>query len=299
MTSAFRAIDLSMRYRGTMALNELNLDVPQGSVFALLGPNGAGKTTTIKILMNILRPTSGRAEVLGKDSRLLSPQNLERIGYVSENQAMPDWMTLGYLFRYLEPFYPSWDRNRAAELVHQFQLPADRKLRHFSRGMWMKAALASSLAYRPDLLVLDEPFTGLDPLVREDLIGGIIDAAGESTILLSSHDLGDIESFATHVAYIDHGRLWFSEEMDSLIARFREVEVVVDAPAVLPANGAWPTEWLRPEVTASVIRFVDSRFDESLTSARISELLTGVRNVAVNPMPLRTIFVTLARSTSV
>lgn len=299
MTSAFRAIDLSMRYRGTMALNELNLDVPQGSVFALLGPNGAGKTTTIKILMNILRPTSGRAEVLGKDSRLLSPQDLERIGYVSENQAMPDWMTLGYLFRYLEPFYPSWDRNHAAELVHQFQLPADRKLRHFSRGMWMKAALASSLAYRPDLLVLDEPFTGLDPLVREDLIGGIIDAAGESTILLSSHDLGDIESFATHVAYIDHGRLWFSEEMDSLIARFREVEVVVDAPAALPADGAWPSEWLRPEVTASVIRFVDSRFDESLTSARISELLTGVRNVAVNPMPLRTIFVTLARSTSV
>src|SRR4029077_12238928 len=112
--------------------------------------------------------------------------------YVSENQQMPRWMTVEYLLAYLKPFYPSWDDARAEELLRQFQLPRDRKLRHLSRGMWMKAALASSLSYRPRLLVLDEPFSGLDPLVREDLIEGLLDSAGETTILISSHDLADI-----------------------------------------------------------------------------------------------------------
>ena len=133
-------------------------------------------------------------------------------------------MTVGYFMAYLKPFYPTWDDARASELLREFDLPLDRKLKHLSRGMWMKTALASSLAYRPPLLILDEPFTGLDPLVRDELIEGVLDAAEGATILVSSHDLAEIETFASHIGYLDRGRLQFSEEMTSLVARFREME---------------------------------------------------------------------------
>ena len=207
-------------------------------------------------------------------------------------------MTVEYFLAYLKPFYPTWDESRAEELVHQFNLPRGRKLRHLSRGMWMKAALASSLAYRPRLLVLDEPFSGLDPLVREDLIEGLLDSAGETTILISSHDLADIESFASHIGYLDRGRLQFSEEMASLTARFREVEVTVEPPATLPPDRQWPANWLRPEATQALVRFVETRFDPEHTNGEIRRLFGRVRQISVNPMPLRAIFVALARSAS-
>ena len=203
MSDLIRTVELSKKYRRVPVLEGLNINVPEGSVFGLVGPNGAGKTTTIKILMNILQPGSGLAEVLGVESRRLAPEDFTRIGYVSENQEMPLWMTVSYFLRYLKPFYPGWDDAHAADLVRQFELPLDRKLGHLSRGMLMKAAMASSLAYRPRLLVLDEPFSGLDPVVREDLIEGLIDSASETTIFVSSHDLGDIETFASHIGYLD------------------------------------------------------------------------------------------------
>jgi len=152
MSSSISTRRLTKRFRRAEAVLGLDLEVPQGSIFALIGPNGAGKTTTIKLLMNIIRASSGAAEILGVDSRRLSPREFARIGYVSENQEMPEWMTVGYFFRYLQPFYPTWDDDLAAALVREFELPPDRKLRHLSRGMRMKATLASSLAYRPELI---------------------------------------------------------------------------------------------------------------------------------------------------
>jgi ABC-2 type transport system ATP-binding protein len=295
MPNAISTLALSKRFRRMEALQGLTLEVPEGSVFALVGTNGAGKTTTIKTVMNILKPTSGHATVLGTDSRQLGPRQFERIGYVSENQEMPDWMTVGYFLDYLKPFYPAWDDARAAELVKQFQLPHDRKLRHLSRGMRIKAALASSLAYRPRLLVLDEPFGGLDPLVRDEVIEGLIDSAGETTIFISSHDLAEIESFATHIGYIAEGQLQFAEEMTSLSARFREVEVTLAQPVPLPVQ--WPGHWLRPEASPAVIRFIDSRFEGSgRTQDDIRNLFGEVKEVTTHPMALRAIFVTLARS---
>jgi ABC-2 type transport system ATP-binding protein len=261
-----------------------------------VGPNGAGKTTAIKTLMNILQPDAGRAEVLGVDSRRIGPAQLARIGYVSENQEQPDWMTVRYLLDYLKPFYPTWDDDRASQLIRQFELPADRKLGHLSRGMRMKAALASSLAYRPQLLVLDEPFTGLDPLVRDDLISGIIESAEETTILVSSHDLAEIESFASHIAYLDSGRLRFAEEMTSLAARFREIEITTEAPVAIPTVRDWPTHWLRPDSTGGLVRFVETRFDADGIQSEVRRVFGDVRNISINPMPLRAIFLTLART---
>jgi ABC-2 type transport system ATP-binding protein len=297
MSNALFAAGLSKRFRNVDAVRDLTLEVPEGSIFALVGTNGAGKTTTIKTLMNILKPTAGRATVLGTDSSRLGPNDFARIGYVSENQEMPDWMTVGYFLDYLKPFYPAWDGARAAELVGQFQLPRDRKLRHLSRGMRIKAALASSLAYRPLLLVLDEPFGGLDPLVRDEVIEGLLDSAGETTIFISSHDLAEIESFATHIGYLESGRLQFSEEMATLSARFREVEVTLGRPGGLPAAlpDRWPDHWLRPEAAPTMVRFIDSRFENGRTQSEIRQLFGEVREVTAYPMALRAIFVALAR----
>jgi ABC-2 type transport system ATP-binding protein len=294
MSSMLSTHGLSKCFRHVDALHELTLEVPEGSIFALVGINGAGKTTAIKTAMNILQPTSGRATVLGTDSRRLGPDDFARIGYVSENQEMPDWMTVGYFLDYLKPFYPSWDTTRAAELVGQFQLPRDRKLRHLSRGMRIKAALASALSYRPRLLVMDEPFGGLDPLVRDEVIEGLLDSAGETTIFISSHDLAEIESFATHIGYLDRGRLQFSEEMGTLSARFREIEVTLDQPGTLPTE--LPDHWLRPETSAAVVRFIDSRFENGRTQNQIRQVFGEVREVTAYPMALRAIFVALARS---
>ncbi|MEO8128675.1 MAG: ABC transporter ATP-binding protein [Bryobacteraceae bacterium] len=298
MSDLIRISDLSKKYRRVPVLDGLHLNVPEGSVFGLVGPNGAGKTTTIKILMNILQAGSGSAEVLGVESRRLTPADFTRIGYVSENQEMPLWMTVEYFLGYLKPFYPGWDDALAMDMVRQFELPLGRKLGHLSRGMLMKAALASSLAYRPRLLVLDEPFSGLDPVVREDLIEGLIGSAAETTIFVSSHDLGDIETFASHIGYLDRGRLQFSEEMTELSSRFRQIEVTVEPPAVMPGNGLWPAQWLRPESTTAVVRFVETRFDSERTVGEIRRLFGGVREVSVNPMSLREIFITLARNTA-
>lgn len=298
MNDVVTATDLVKHFRKVPVLDGLSLSLPEGSVFGLAGPNGAGKTTTIKILMNILRPSSGRAKVLGFDSRALGPEAFANIGYVSENQEMPDWMTIEYLLAYLRPFYPSWDDTRAQQLVRAFDLPLDRQIGHLSRGMRMKAALASSLAYRPRLLVMDEPFSGLDPLVREDLIDGLVESAAETTILISSHDLGEIESFATHIGYLDRGRLQFSEEMTTLTARFREVEVVLDSPPLVPLDRPWPEHWLRPETSPALVRFVETHFDPDRTPGEIRRLFGEVRNIEAHPMPLRAIFVTLARARS-
>jgi ABC-2 type transport system ATP-binding protein len=294
MTNSIQTQDLVKKFRRVDALKGLNLSVPQGAVFALVGPNGAGKTTAIKILMNIFRATSGRAEVLGMDSVHVKGRQFEAIGYVSENQEHPDWMSVRAFLDYLRPFYPTWDRSLEGELVKQFDLPLDRKLRHLSRGMRMKAALASSLAYHPKLIILDEPFTGLDPLVRDELIQGLLDRAEESTIFISSHDLGEIETFASHVAYLEDGQLRFSEELSTLVDRFREVELTFDAPPPLPAQA--PGSWMQLSSSAAVVRFIESQFEPERTGAEIKRVFGDVRNVTFAPMSLRSIFLAMAKS---
>jgi ABC-2 type transport system ATP-binding protein len=294
MSCAIRTYALSKKFRRTAVLDGLYMDVPDGSIYGLVGPNGAGKTTTIKVLMNIYAPTAGRSEVLDADSRHLTPRQFAQIGYVSENQEMPDWMTVGYFLDYFSHFYPTWDRALAAELVRQFQLPLDRKLRHLSHGMRMKAALASSLAYRPKLMVLDEPFTGLDALVRDELIEGFLPRAENTTIFISSHDLTEIESFASHIGYLDRGRLQFSEELETLSARFREIAVTFAAAP--PAPREWPASWLQPETSGPVVRFIETRFDQERTAAEVRRMFPDFRDMAVSAMPLRSIFVALAKA---
>jgi len=218
--------NLSHTYgRRTEAVRALTLSIPQGSACALLGQNGAGKTTTLKMLMNLLRPTSGTATVLGVDSRKLAPAQFEQIGYISENQKLPKDTVRGFL-DFCRALYPTWDREFETRLLKLFDLPPDRKLSKLSRGMQMKVKLLSSLAYHPKLIVMDEPFSGLDPIVRDDLMQGVLELAntGNWTLLISSHDIDDVERLVDHVAIIDSGKLLLEESLESLQQRFRIVD---------------------------------------------------------------------------
>lgn len=317
-TPAIQTNGLSKGYGKTQALHPLNLTVPRGAVFALVGHNGAGKTTLIKMLMNMVHPTSGSAQILGEDTTRLTGSDFTRIGYASENQELPDWMSVGQFLSYLSGFYPTWD-DRA--LVQQLELPLDRKLKHLSRGMLMKAALASILAFSPSLILLDEPFSGLDPLVRDELIEALMNrvrprslAAGEAfanaaaaerpTILISSHDLAEVESFATHIGFLHQGHLLFAEEMTSLTARFREVTVTLPSPsgqpssAVLTQTGAPPESWLLLEHTLSAARFVHTHADTEDVAAEVAGVFPSPvpLNLQLAPMTLRSIFLALAKS---
>ena len=283
--------NLTRRFGQTEAVHALELAVPAGSVFALLGPNGAGKTTTIKLLMNLLRPTAGSASVLGVDARRLGEREFAQIGYVSENQQLPLWMTVRQLLDYCRPLYPTWDTALERSLLAQFALPEDRKLKHLSRGMLMKAALLSSLAYRPKLLVLDEPFSGLDPLVRDEFIRGVLEvsASGDWTVFVSSHDIDEVERLCDHVALLDNGRLQLSEPAEALQGRFRRVEVT-DAPA----GAGCQVDWLDWECAGALTRFVETRYAGETTERAWAGRFPGA-TIAAQPMTLREIFMTLAR----
>jgi ABC-2 type transport system ATP-binding protein len=211
-----QAQDLWKTYGHFTAVQGLSIAVPEGSIFALIGASGAGKTTFIKLLMNILTPTRGNATVLGVDSRAIGPQVLQHIGYVSENQELPGRLRVRDCFDYLRPYYPRWDRKLESALRDQLRLPAERRIRHLSHGMRLKMALACAVSFRPRLLVLDEPFSGLDALVRDDVAEGFLQQAAGLTVLISSHELAEIERIATHVAFLNAGKLLFQGTMAAL-----------------------------------------------------------------------------------
>jgi ABC-2 type transport system ATP-binding protein len=289
-----RVNDLWKNFRKHDALRGLTFSVAEGSAFALIGANGAGKTTTIKVLMNIIEPSRGEAQVIGVDSRSISPRELSRIGYVSESQDLPERLTVEQYLDYLRPFYPQWDRGLETTTLKLLHLPPRRRIGDLSHGMRMKMALACALPFRPKLLVLDEPFSGLDPLVRDEFMESLIQQAAEMTVLISSHELSEIDHFATHVGFLDEGKLLFSETMADLTERFREVRVTLEQAASAP--DPLPSHWLCVRAVGSVVSFIDSRFSEETLGERIRSLLNGVRSIDTQPMALRSIFTTLARS---
>ena len=286
--------NLTKKYRNQGALKDLSLSVPEGSAFLIVGANGAGKTTMIKILMNLLEATSGVAEIFGLDSRRLSPKELERIGYVSENQELPGRLTVEEYLNYLRPFYSDWDKHLEAETLRQFRLPGDRKINELSHGMRVKLALTCALPYRPELLVLDEPFSGLDPLVRDEFMEGLAGYAHETTILMSSHELSEAEGFGTDVAFIDDGTLLFQESMEELTGRVQEVKVVLDRTAAMRRPA--PVDWIDVKESGNVLTFVHTHFIANDLETQVRSHLDGVQRVEVNAMPLRTIFTSLARA---
>lgn len=296
MNPLIEICDLRKRFRRNEVLRGVHLSVPEGRITAFLGPNGAGKTTTIKCALGLLPRDGGQVRVLGADARHLGPEQWRTIGYVSENQSLPLWMTVDQLLDYCRPMYPTWDKGFEQQLRRQFDLPGATRLRDLSRGQRMKASLLSSLAYRPQLVVLDEPFSGLDPLVRDEFLTGLLELTEREgwTVWVSSHDIEEVERLADQVSILAHGRIDLSEEVSELQERFRWVEVLL--PQEASPDGRLPDAWLHAQVRGRMVGFVDSRYREGKSEGEVRRVFPGALQTEVRPMTLREIFVALART---
>lgn len=224
------------------ALDNVSLAVPRGSVFGLVGENGAGKTTLIKCALGLLKPGAGIVRVFGIDPVMEPEKALARIGYLSEDHDVPLWMRVHELMRYTQAFYPKWDEAYAAELCDAFQLDPDTRIRNLSRGQRAQAGLVAAMAHRPDLLLLDEPSSGLDPVVRRDILGAIIRTVAEEgrTVLFSSHLLDEVERVADYVAMIHKGALVLLAPLDEIKASHHRLTLRFPEPqgALPPLTGA-------------------------------------------------------------
>ncbi len=216
--------DLTRYYGERKVLGELNLSVPRGSILGLLGPNGAGKSTTIRILMGLVEPTRGEATVLGHDCRNLPPELRARIGYLAEGHYVYDWMTVQECERFQASFFPHWNRDLFHDVIRHFRLEEKAKAGHLSRGQRAGLCLALTLAPEPELIILDDPALGLDPMARRSLLESMVFVTRKEdrTIIFSSHLLADVERVADQIAIIDHGTLRAHSSIDEFRGRVRQ-----------------------------------------------------------------------------
>jgi ABC-2 type transport system ATP-binding protein len=216
--SVINVSELTRRFGAKTALDSVSVSMPRGAVYGLVGANGAGKTTLIKHILGLLRAESGSVRVFGLDPVTDPVAVLSRIGYLSEENDIPDWMRVDELIRYSRAFYPGWDDVYAAELRQAFALDPAAIVKNLSKGQKARAGLLIALAHRPELLVLDEPSSGLDPIVRRDILGAVIRTIADEgrTVLFSSHLLEEVEQVADHVTMINHGKIVLSASLDAI-----------------------------------------------------------------------------------
>ena len=232
---AIETRDLVKRYGSITAVDGLSLSVPRGAVYALVGRNGSGKTTTIRMLLDLARPEAGTARVLGMDVHAERVKVLERVGYVSDRPLLSGW-TGEQLVRFNRGFYPRWSDELVARYVRVFDIPMKQRFRNLSRGNQTKMWLMLALAQQPDVLILDEPTAGLDPVVTDQLLRVLVEdvAAEGRTVFMSSHHLSEIERIADWVGMIDKGKLLLEAPMEELRARFRRIQVAGVAEMAMP-----------------------------------------------------------------
>ena len=217
--------DVSRHFGAKVALDHVSLTIPTGGVLGLVGENGAGKTTLIKHVLGLLRAESGKVRVFGLDPAAEPVQVLGRIGYLSEEPDLPGWMRVRELLRYVRAFYPAWDEKYADALREQFSLDPNARVRALSKGQRARLGLIAALAYRPALLVLDEPSSGLDPIVRRDILTAIIRTIADEgrTVLFSSHLLSEVERVSDRVAMLKCGRVVFSGDLADIKQSYHRV----------------------------------------------------------------------------
>lgn len=209
---------VTRRFGALAALDKVTLTLPRGGVYGLVGANGAGKTTLIKHILGLLRAETGAVRVFGRDPVADPVGVLSRIGYLSEDHDLPVWMRVDELMRYSRAFYPAWDQAYAEELRRSFGLDPSARIQNLSKGQKARAGLLVALAHRPELLLLDEPSSGLDPVVRRDILEAIMRTIADEgrTVLFSSHLLDEVERVADHVTMINHGRIVLSGPLDAI-----------------------------------------------------------------------------------
>jgi ABC-2 type transport system ATP-binding protein len=295
--SAISFQNVSKFFKDKCAVSDLTMEIPEGQVTAFLEPNGAGKTTTIRMMLGLEDPSEGTIRIRGTDSRKLKPKDFQSIGYVTENLKLPLWMSVRQYLDFCRPLYPTWDREFESKLVEQSQLPLKQNLKSLSRGQLMKVTLLSNLVFRPKLIVLDEPFSGLDPLVRDELIGGLLEESEneEWLVFISSHDVDEIERLADHVAIIKEGILQSNEPADSLLARFRKIFVSVRQDVALPDK--LPAEWLGMERSGRFLTFVHEHWNDEAGAKvewELGDRLDG--EISAEPLSLRSVLVALSKN---
>ncbi|MDP6545321.1 MAG: ABC transporter ATP-binding protein [Phycisphaerae bacterium] len=268
-STAIEANNLSKTFSGGVAaVSGLDLSVPHGVVYGLVGRNGAGKTTLIRMLMGLLRPTGGNGRILGQDLWRSDPTQRQRIGYVSQMHKAHEWMTISELCCYLGHFYEKWDQPYARSLAKRFSLPWDRQIGLLSGGQQRKVAILLAFSARPEVLMLDEPAAGLDPIARRELIDETVDVIASispCTVFFSTHILSDLERVAEYVGIMDRGRIVTEARLDDLQNRTKRVQVVFNSDAIpdgFEIPGAIRTKVEGPVVT-SVVRMVsETQLDE-------------------------------------
>jgi len=254
VNSAIELTNLSWKASKSFELKELTMRVPTGSIYGFLGPNGSGKTTTIRMFMGMMKPDRGDIRVLGLDVPGQMPEILSRVGYVPERPHVYPALTVGEQMKYHSSFFRRWDQGWAAELVERLGLDPTRKIARMSKGETGKLLLLLALSQRPELLVLDEPTDGLDPVVRRDVLTAVLDYVGESgaTVFISSHLVHELERFCDWVGVLDHGALVAELPMHAFKSGIKRIKVagVESGPGETPftilsreqANGAGGVE---------------------------------------------------------
>lgn len=270
---------LTRHFGRKTALQDISMKVSRGKVFGLVGENGAGKTTLIRHILGLLKAQAGSVRVFGLDPVADPTGVLGRIGYLSEDRNLPDWMRIDELMRYSQAFYPKWDEKFARELCDTFELTNRQKVKTLSRGQRARTGLLIALAHRPDLLVLDEPSSGLDPMVRRDILTAIIRTVADEgrNVLFSSHLLDEVERVSDDVAVLHNGRLVLCEPLESIASRYsrltirlkQAVTVPPALPGVLSYLGGENQEWtlicngqidqLREELARIAAQIVDEQ----------------------------------------
>ena len=284
--------DLAVQFTGVgksyphFSLDNIDLELPTGSIMGFIGANGAGKSTTIRILMGLIHQDRGAVRVLGQTMPGGQAAAKMDIGFVSEDMRLYKTATLAWHMKFLAPIYPGWDEPYAQSLLKRFDLKAEQRIKGLSHGQRVKAALLLILARRPRLLVLDEPTTGLDPVARHEVLGELMQVLADEqrTILFSSHNTLDVEQISDQITFIDRGRIIDSADKESFLDRWRRVRLEVPTAVTLPALPG-VIETTRSGHVAVVT--ADS-YDPAMAAA-YSE--AGVTVSAVEPMTLEEIFV--------
>jgi ABC-2 type transport system ATP-binding protein len=290
MSLAFRVSGLTKRYPH-FALQDLDLQLPEGQVMGLVGVNGAGKTTLLRLLTGLAAADAGSVEVLGYRLPEAQVAAKREIGFASEDMRLYPSQTLGWHIDLVRRIYPAWDAAYAEELLRRFELRVEQPLGGYSHGQRVKALLLLCLARRPRLLLLDEPTTGLDPVARLEVLEALADVLRDErrSVLFSSHNTADVEQLADNISFLHAGRLVASADKESFLDAWRRVLCVGSAP---PDPADWP-ELARARNAGSQIelkfRAWRPDFPERLAAH-------GLQVQRVDPMNLEDIFVTAVRT---
>ncbi|MCP4574360.1 MAG: ABC transporter ATP-binding protein [bacterium] len=292
MMNVLEVRDLNRGFGGRTVLGNLGLTVESGEVVGLLGRNGAGKTTLIRLIMGMLAPNQGTVRVFGLDPRQDPVAVRRRIGFVAEDQELPAFMTVGRVLDLHRELFPDWQEEAADDLLARFELPVGRKISDLSRGQARQVALLCAVSHRPELLILDEPAGGLDPVARREFLETSIRLLNETgtTILFSSHHMGDVERMASRLVMIHETQKWIDSPLDDI--REGYCLALVPAGAVPAATMLALEDCLCVRERGPSLHAVFARDAESCT--RELEKNLGLTEAACRPLSLEDMFLELA-----